>query len=217
MTRLPFPSERAPVLVREGAYHLPAFLSLAEQRRLAERIRALGDAEAGFYQPVARGLGKMRLRMLCLGIHWNARTYRYEAKRTDADGLDVPELPVDLADVARRAAAKVGMSIEPDIAIVNSYAEDGKLGVHQDKDERPETLAVGTPVVSISLGDSAVFLFGGVKRRDPVEKILLESGDAFVFGGPSRLCYHGIARIHPATAPEPFPLPGRINITFRQY
>jgi DNA alkylation damage repair protein AlkB len=203
--------------VREGAYHLRGFLTLEEQIRIAERVRELGEREAGFYQPVARGLAKMRLRMLCLGRHWNARTYRYESHRTDADSLPVQALPDDLADIARGAAESVGMRIEPDIAIVNAYAEDGRLGTHQDRDERPETLAAGIPVVSISLGDSAVFLFGGASRRDPVEKITLASGDAFVFGGPSRLCYHGISRIQPGTGPSELPIRGRVNITFRQY
>jgi DNA alkylation damage repair protein AlkB len=203
--------------IRDGAHHLQGYLSLDEQVRIAERIRELGDREAGFYQPIARGLGKMRLRMLCLGRHWNARTYRYESIRSDADGLAAPTLPGDLADIARDAAESVGMGIEPDIAIVNAYGEDGRLGTHQDKDERPETLAAGVPVVSVSLGDSAVFLFGGTSRRDPVEKILLASGDVFVFGGPSRLSYHGISKVLPGTAPAEFPMPGRVNVTFRQY
>ena len=64
-----------------------------------------------------------------------------------------------------------------------------------------ESLAAGAPVVSLSIGDSARFLFGGLKRKDPVEKILLESGDVFVFGGPARLRYHGVTRILPGTAP----------------
>ena len=69
------------------------------------------------------------------------------------------------------------------------------MGLHQDKDESAQSLAAGVPVVSISLGDTARFLFGGVRRRDPVETLLLESGDAFVFGGPARLRYHGVSRI----------------------
>jgi alkylated DNA repair protein (DNA oxidative demethylase) len=71
--------------------------------------------------------------------------------------------------------------------------------------------------VSISLGDTARFLFGGVRRRDPVETLLLESGDAFVFGGAARLRYHGVSRILPATAPSDLGLTGRYNLTFRQY
>jgi alkylated DNA repair protein (DNA oxidative demethylase) len=71
--------------------------------------------------------------------------------------------------------------------------------------------------VSVSLGDTARFLFGGLKRREPVETIRLESGDAFVFGGPARLRYHGVSRIAPHTAPPELGITGRFNLTFRQY
>lgn len=91
------------------------------------------------------------------------------------------------------------------------------MGLHQDKDESPESLAAGLPVVSISLGDTARFLFGGTRRRDPVDTIPLRSGDAFVFGGPARLRYHGVSRILPGTAPAALRLEGRFNLTFRQY
>jgi alkylated DNA repair protein (DNA oxidative demethylase) len=72
-------------------------------------------------------------------------------------------------------------------------------------------------VVSLSIGDTARFLFGGLRRKDPVEIIWLESGDAFVFGGPARLRYHGVNRIVPGTAPEGLGFEGRLNLTFRQY
>jgi DNA oxidative demethylase len=72
-------------------------------------------------------------------------------------------------------------------------------------------------VVSFSIGDTARFLFGGLRRREPIEKILLESGDAFVFGGPARLRYHGVTRILPGTAPAGLPFEGRLNLTVRQY
>jgi alkylated DNA repair protein (DNA oxidative demethylase) len=91
------------------------------------------------------------------------------------------------------------------------------MGLHQDKDESPESIAAGIPVVSISLGDTARFLFGGVRRREPVQAIPLESGDAFVFGGPARLRYHGVSRIAPATAPRELALSGRFNLTLRHY
>ena len=81
----------------------------------------------------------------------------------------------------------------------------------------PASIGAGLPVVSISLGDTARFLFGGLRRREPVEPILLESGDAFVFGGPARLRYHGVSRIIPGTAPPALGVEGRFNLTFRQY
>ena len=73
------------------------------------------------------------------------------------------------------------------------------MGLHQDKDEDASTLDAGVPVVSLSIGDSARFLLGGFRRRDPVAEIMLRSGDAFVMGGPGRLRYHGVARILPAS------------------
>ena len=159
----------------------------------------------------------MSIKMVCLGRHWNAKTYKYENTRSDYDGLPVQELPRDLKDLARGIADKAGMIIEPDICLINCYPERGRLGLHQDKDERKETIAQGVPVVSISLGDSAKFKLGGNKRKDALKTITLESGDAFVMGGPSRLRYHGVSSIISGTAPEALLLNGRISLTFRQY
>jgi alkylated DNA repair protein (DNA oxidative demethylase) len=91
------------------------------------------------------------------------------------------------------------------------------MGLHQDKDESGESIAAGVPVVSVSLGDTARFLFGGLKRRDQVEAFPLESGDAFVFGGPARLRHHGVSRILVGTAPPDLHLVGRFNLTFRRF
>ena len=77
-------------------------------------------------------------------------------------------------------------------------------------------IADGLPVVSVSIGDTARFLFGGLRRRDPIEAILLQSGDAFVFGGAARLRYHGVSRILPQSAPPALAMTGRFNLTFRQ-
>ena len=109
------------------------------------------------------------------------------------------------------------MPFAPDLCILNYYDADGRMGLHQDKDEAERSLAAGLPVVSVSLGDTARFLFGGLKRKDPVEPRRLESGDAFVFGGPARLRYHGVSRIEPGTAPRELAFEGRFNLTFRQY
>jgi DNA alkylation damage repair protein AlkB len=107
--------------------------------------------------------------------------------------------------------------MQPDVCLINWYGADGRMGLHQDKDESPGSIASGVPVVSISLGDSARFLFGGTRRRDPVETLWLESGDAFVFGGRARLRYHGVTRILPGSAPPALGLDGRFNLTFRQF
>jgi alkylated DNA repair protein (DNA oxidative demethylase) len=159
----------------------------------------------------------MSVRMLCLGRHWNALTYTYQDRREDIDDRPAPELPPDLAALARQIAGDAGFILAPDVCIVNWYRRDSRMGLHQDKDESPDSLARGLPVVSISLGDTARFLFGGLRRREPPQTILLESGDAFVFGGPSRLRYHGVARILPGSAPPGLGFEGRLNLTFRQF
>jgi DNA alkylation damage repair protein AlkB len=205
------------VRIAEGAWHLRGYLSGAEQIAVARRSLELGASEAGFYTPLVRGVHPMSVKMLCLGRHWNARTYSYEDVRSDIDGLPAPELPADLALIAARAAHAAGFDFTPDLCIVNWYGPASRMGLHQDKDESRESLQSGAPVVSFSIGDAARFLFGGLKRKDPVEKILLESGDVFVFGGESRLRYHGVTRILPGTAPGALGFEGRLNLTFRKF
>jgi len=200
-----------------GALHLPGYLSPAEQRRVAAMVRALAAGAAGFYRPQVRGGGFMHCDMLCLGRHWNARTYTYEWQRSDHDGRPAPPLPPELARPAVSAAAAVGLSLVPDICLVNRYGPGGRMGLHQDKDEDPSTLDAGVPVVSLSLGDTGRFLLGGHRRRDATTAIALRSGDAFVMGGPSRLRYHGVARILPGSGPAAVGLSGRVSLTFRQY
>jgi len=201
-----------------GAHHLPGYLSLDQQRTLAFECRALLEGPAPAYVPTVRGGGKMHVRMLCLGRHWNGMTYRYESARSDFDGLDSPPLPASFRRLAAEIANAVGMAIDADVCILNYYeVEDGRMGLHQDKDESGPSLAAGFPVVSVSLGDTARFQFGGLKRRDPIQTITLESGDAFVFGGPARLRYHGVSRVLAGTAPRDLDLSGRFNLTLRQY
>ena len=199
-----------------GAIHLARYFALAEQEALAAQCRALVDGAVPAYVPTVRGGGKMHVRMLCLGRHWNGLSYQYESTRTDFDGLAAPPIPENLRTIARDVAAAAGMAVDPDVCILNYYADEGRMGLHQDKDEGPHALAAGWPVISVSIGDTARFLFGGLRRRDPVEPILLQSGDAFVFGGAARLRFHGVSRIVPHTAPESLGMSGRFNLTFRQ-
>jgi DNA alkylation damage repair protein AlkB len=200
-----------------GAVHLPRYLVPARQRAIADECRRLMDGAVPGYVPTVRGGAKMHVRMLCLGRHWNGRTYTYEGTRTDFDNLPVPPLPPAFKVLASEIAAAAGMSLEADLCILNFYDAEGRMGLHQDKDESERSLAAGLPVVSVSLGDTARFLFGGLRRRDPVESVTLESGDGFVFGGPARLRYHGVSRIVPNTAPRELDVAGRFNLTFRQY
>ena len=202
----------------EGVSWLKHYLSLDEQQALIERCREIIDGPAGGYVPTVRGGGKMHVRMVCLGRHWNPRTYTYESTRADHDDAPVAPVPEEFVRLASQIAAEAGFpGFCPDIGLINLYDAEGRMGLHQDKDEGRASIEAGIPVVSISLGDTARFLFGGLRRRDPVESLLLESGDAFVFGGPARLRYHGVSRIMLGTAPPALGFEGRFNVTFRKY
>jgi alkylated DNA repair protein (DNA oxidative demethylase) len=216
--QIPFAArEREAVAIASGATWLKRALPPAEQRTLVDRCRAIMDGPAGGYVPTVRGGGKMRVRMVCLGRHWNALTYTYEQTRADHDHAPVTPVPEEWAALASRIAREAGFAFTPDLCILNWYDADGRMGLHQDKDEGRESIEAGLPVVSLSLGDTARFLFGGLRRRDPIEPLRLESGDAFVFGGAARLRYHGVSRIIPGTAPPDLDLEGRFNLTFRKY
>jgi DNA alkylation damage repair protein AlkB len=214
-----WPDESTPgrLEVAPGAVWLRGHLSLEEQRTLLEQSVAYLDGPSGGYVPVVRGGGQMHVRMMCLGRHWNACTYTYGATRSDFDDLPVPPVPVEWRTLAMDAARCAGFTFSPDVCIINHYSHDGRMGLHQDKDESVESIRAGAPVVSLSVGDTARFLFGGLTRRQRPEALMLASGDVFVFGGPARLTYHGVSRIVSQSGPPSLALTGRINLTFRQY
>ena len=199
-----------------GLFLFQGFLTRAEQVVLWDACREMAEGPVPMYTPTVRGGRRMSVGMLCLGRHWNGRTYSYEPVRSDYDGLQVPAIPESLASIAAGAAARAGYTLAPDICIVNRYEAESRLGVHQDKDERAETLLAGVPIVSVSIGDAARFVIGGLARRDPTRPLILRSGDVLVMGGPSRLRFHGVTRILTGTAPEGTG-PGRFNLTFRRW
>ena len=211
------PRAREAVSIAPGAVWLKNWLSLGEQIALVQRCRAFMDGPNGGYVPTVRGGGKMHIRMMCLGRHWNPLTYTYVSSRADHDNAPVAPVPGEWVAMASALANAAGFECRPDICLINFYGSDGRMGLHQDKDESPSSIDAGHPVISLSIGDTARFLFGGVRRRDRVEAMLLESGDAFVFGGAARLRYHGVSRIIAGTAPRELGLDGRFNLTFRQY
>jgi len=108
--------------------------------------------------PVVRGGGKMHVRMLCLGRHWNGRTYEYEPTRTDFDNLPAPPLPGNLKALAGEIAASAGMTLDADLCILNYY-EATAAWAASGQGRREQSIAAGIPVVSISIGDTARFLF----------------------------------------------------------
>src|SRR6266542_6756150 len=141
MPMLPF--EKAvgePRALGPGAAWLKGYLSLDEQRALAEKARAIMDGPAGGYVPTVRGGGKMHVRMTSLGRHWNPLTYKYMATRADHDDAPVQPVPEEWVALAARIAREAGFVFRPDIALVNWYESDGRMGLHQDKDEGPDSI-----------------------------------------------------------------------------
>ncbi|MGH9372880.1 MAG: alpha-ketoglutarate-dependent dioxygenase AlkB, partial [Vicinamibacterales bacterium] len=116
-----------------GLFLFQRYLTPDDQRRLWRECEVLASGPAPMYTPTVRGGRKMSVGMLCLGRHWNALTYAYEARRTDFDGAEVPALPPPFASLAVAAAARAGFVMQPDLCIMNFYSPDSRMGVHQDK------------------------------------------------------------------------------------
>jgi len=136
--------------------------------------------------------------------------YRYDPIDPDR-GAHWPPLPAAFLDLARRAAAEAGFAgYDPDACLINRYAAGSKLGLHQDRDEND----AWAPIVSVSLGLPATFLWGGKKRSDPVRRLRLFSGDVVVWGGPARFVYHGVAPLKAGS--DPLTGDVRLNLTFRK-
>src|SRR5215831_12524767 len=104
--------------IAPGAHRFARYLDLSRQHALLDTCRALVDGAVPAYVPVVRGGGRMHVRMLCLGRHWNGQRYAYESTRTDFDGLPVPPLPEHFRELARSCAAAVGMPLDPDLCIL---------------------------------------------------------------------------------------------------
>ena len=186
-------------------------LDLALQQRLLDEIRAV-IRRAPLYVPTMPRTGKeLSVRMTncgCLG--WmtdQAGGYRYQATHPVTD-VPWPPIPDSLLDLWREVAPAAA---PPEACLVNVYGAGARMGSHRDADESDLT----APVVSVSLGDDAIFHVGGLRRGDPKVGVTLRSGDVFVLGGPSRLAYHGIDRVLPGTSTL-LPEGGRINLTLRR-
>ncbi|MFI9170098.1 alpha-ketoglutarate-dependent dioxygenase AlkB family protein [Streptomyces lincolnensis] len=204
-----FPRPRTQIA--PGAVHLPGWLDTDRQRELLAACRDWARPPAGLRTVRTPGGGTMTARQVCLGWHWYP--YGYARTVVDGDGAPVKPFPDRLGDLGRRAVRDaLGEDVAAyDIALINFYDADARMGMHRDSDEKSDA-----PVVSLSLGDTCVFRFGNTETRTrPYTDVELRSGDLFVFGGPARLSYHGVPRVHAGTAPPELGLTGRLNITLR--
>lgn len=191
--------------------YFPQHLDRAAQGTLLAALRGI-IADAPLFTPtMPRSGNPMSVRMTnCGPLGWvtdKERGYRYQATHpvTGKSWPPIPPMLLALWDAVGQYLAP------PEACLVNYYAGDAKMGLHQDKDEQD----FAAPVLSVSLGDTGIFRVGGTSRKDPTQKFELSSGDVAVLGGEDRLAYHGIDRILPGTS-DLLPEGGRFNLTLRR-
>lgn len=207
--------EQQPALTTEIFHPGAVLLRGFALTKAAELLAAINKiiAEAPFRQMVVPGGRRMSAQLTnCGTFGWVADEtgYRY-VTRDPQSGLSWPAMPEVFVCLAESAARQAGwQNFMPDACLLNRYGPTSRMGLHQDKDERD----FSHPIVSVSLGLTATFLFGGLRRSDPVHRIPLLHGDVVVWGGPARMRYHGIAPIkggyHPSTGEV------RLNLTLRK-
>ncbi len=184
-----------------------ACLDSNAQARLVEDLRPILKS-APLFRPVTPSGKEMSVRMTSAGdLGWvtDKNGYRYQPEHPK--GIKWPAIPASILDIWRVLA---GAERDPDCCLINYYGEGTRMGLHQDKDEAD----FSWPVLSISLGDDALFRIGNTTRGGKTESIWLNSGDVVIMGGPARLTYHGIDRIRFGSS-KLLPKAGRINLTLR--
>lgn len=193
-----------------GFRHLPRVLDDKEQRDLLAQVLER-VARAGWFTPVMPRSGRpFSVRMCNFGpLGWvsDRRGYRYEPCHP-VTGEPWPPMPALLYELWDRFT---GWPAPPECCLVNLYRPGARMGLHRDEDEE----ALDAPVLSLSLGDTALFRIGGPTRRGPTRRLELASGDIVLLGGAARLAYHGVDRILAGTS-DLIPGGGRINLTLRR-
>jgi len=197
--------------IAEGALLLRGFAKPLED----DLIVALREivAQAPFRHMLTPGGHQMSVAMTNCGSNgWvtDRSGYRYDSADPES-GKPWPPMPPSFRALAEQAAAEAGFDgFAPDACLVNRYQQGARMSLHQDRDEGD----FGAPIVSVSLGLPAIFLFGGLQRSDKTQRYRLEHGDIAVWGGPARLVFHGVAPLadgeHPRMGRQ------RINLTFRK-
>ena len=202
------------VEIAPGAIWIPGWLDHERQLELAAACLEWFRPPAGLRRPRMPNGGRFSTQAVCLGWHWYP--YRYSRTCDDGDGAPVKPFPPMLERLAAAACTATGYAPGGhDAAIVNLYEPGASLGLHRD-DGEGEAGAAGSPVVTISLGDTCTFRFGNsLVRGRPYDDVRLRSGDLFVFGNESRMAYHGVPKVFPGTAPDGIDLGGRVSVTMR--
>ena len=210
----------AALTLADGLVYHPDYLSRTAQADLLAQLERVFRAAPPFTPRMPRTAKPFSVRMTnCGELGWvsDESGYRYQPIHPET-GERWPPMP----DILLKAWADLAAyRLPPEACLANLYDDRARMGLHQDRDEED----LDAPVVSLSLGNTALFRIGGLERSSPTRSIRLNSGDAIVFGGASRLIFHGIDRIIPdsswllldqATTRAPLPAGGRINLTLRR-
>jgi alkylated DNA repair protein (DNA oxidative demethylase) len=205
-----FEVESPTLSLAPGAVLLRRF-ALAEASSLLTDVAEI-ETRAPFRHLITPSGSRMSVAMTnCGAVGWVSDRSGYRYDRADPDtGRSWPPMPASFQRIATAAAAAAGFSAyAPDVCLINRYAPGARLSLHQDRNELDDE----APIVSVSLGLPATFLFGGLKRSDRSSRVPLEHGDVVVWGGPARMRFHGVLPIAEGRHPEVGEQ--RINLTFR--
>jgi len=205
-------------LMIEGLRHLPEYLDAAVQRRLAEAVLELLNAAPPYRARMPRSGRPMSVWMSNAGpLGWYSDAeggYRYIDRHPET-GQPWPTIPPEVLAIWNNVA---GTPLPPECCLVNLYQAEAKMGLHQDRDEAD----FSQPVLSVSLGDTAIFRIGGTTRGGSTQSLRLHSGDVVLLSGQARLAFHGIDRVLAGSSrlfaglPPPLDAGGRINLTLRR-
>jgi DNA oxidative demethylase len=193
-----------------GLVYYPQFLDRAGQEQLLDDLRRIIKIAPLYTPRMPRFNTALSVRMTnCGSLGWmsDKSGYRYQPLHPETNE-PWPQIPNTLLDAWKKLT---NYPLEPEACLINFYTTTAKMGLHQDKDEKD----FDAPVLSFSLGDTGLFRIGGHERSDKTRSFKLESGDALVMGGASRLAFHGIDRIYPSTSTL-LKDGGRINLTLRR-
>jgi DNA oxidative demethylase len=202
---------RIPTILAPGVHYWPGYLDISDQRALLEEVFRRTE-QAPFYRAGMPRTGRqLSVKMTNFGpLGWYTdavRGYRYETQHP-ITGKEWPDMPGAVLRIWTETACYPQL---PEACLVNLYRAGARMGLHRDEDEYD----FEAPVVSISLGDSAQFRFGPARSGAATRTVELNSGDVLMFGGPARLMFHGIGRVHSGTSGL-VPGGGRINLTLRR-
>lgn len=229
-------ADRDVVVLQDGFVQLVGFLPADIQQRVVDEMRELGTSSKGFFAEQFDGIKVSKdVSRMYLGMHWNAQAQTWDATRSNLDGEPAPGIPKFFLDMYNEAVKRANRELTrgpnkkrkmvpfpegtaPKIGVVNFFPTGATMQIHQDRTESKESVAAGFPVMGICIGDSCDFPYGTEQptASQKPKTLRLESGDVYLFGGSSRMLWHGVSRVIPRSAPPSLRLlPGRLSVTLR--